>query len=192
MQPSSTPEPSTAAASFAGFLSRLAAPAEAVPGTWKDDELADDIATLSYENALRTHQRYRTTLKDALSSPEPQVPDFSTDIATGTPSVRPDRTPKNASITIRLSQAECQQLHQRAAEADMTISAYLRSCTLEVENLRAQVKQTLADLRHPTPTPSEPVPPLAPPHSWRRFWPFDRHKSAAHGLSRLAKRSQTA
>src|ERR1019366_1489570 len=52
-----------------------------------------------------------------------------------------------ASITIRLSRAECDQLHLRAAEAGMTISAYLRSCTLEAETLRTLVKETLGNLR---------------------------------------------
>jgi hypothetical protein len=46
-----------------------------------------------------------------------------------------------------MSQAECAQLRQRAAEAGMTISAYLRSCTFEAEALRGQVKEALAQLR---------------------------------------------
>ncbi len=53
----------------------------------------------------------------------------------------------SASITIRVSQAECAQLKRRAAEAGMTISAYLRSCTFEAEALRGQVKEALAQLR---------------------------------------------
>jgi len=55
--------------------------------------------------------------------------------------------PKSASITIRMSVAECAQLRQRAAEAGMTISAYLRSCTFEAEALRGQVKEALVQLR---------------------------------------------
>ena len=54
---------------------------------------------------------------------------------------------KCASITIRLSQVECAQLRTRAAEAGLSISAYLRSCTFEAEALRAEVKETLAQLR---------------------------------------------
>jgi predicted DNA binding CopG/RHH family protein len=54
---------------------------------------------------------------------------------------------KSASITIRLSQPECAQLRKRAAEAGLTVSAYLRSCTFEAESLRALVKDTLAQLR---------------------------------------------
>ena len=72
--------------------------------------------------------------------------------------------PKSASITIRMSQAECAQLKQRAAQAGMTISAYLRSCTFEAEALRGQVKEALAQLhaaasaneKQPAPTPDRP------------------------------------
>jgi hypothetical protein len=46
-----------------------------------------------------------------------------------------------------MSQAECAQLHSRAAEAGLTVSAYLRSCTFEAESLRAMVKDTMAQLR---------------------------------------------
>lgn len=54
---------------------------------------------------------------------------------------------KRASITIRLSRPECARLKARAAESGMTISEYLRSCTLEVENLRTQVKDAVATMR---------------------------------------------
>jgi predicted DNA binding CopG/RHH family protein len=70
-----------------------------------------------------------------------------------------DPTRKSASIHIRLSAAENAQLRQRAAEAGLTVSAYLRSCVLEAEMLRAQVKQALAQLRA-APAPEKP----------RRWW----------------------
>lgn len=62
---------------------------------------------------------------------------------------RSDR--KCASITIRMSEGECEQLKKRAAEAGVTISAYLRSCTFEADSLRAEVKKTLAEMRKPAP-----------------------------------------
>ena len=49
------------AASFAGLLATLTASDAATPKSslkWNDDDLADDVATLSYESALRTHSRY--------------------------------------------------------------------------------------------------------------------------------------
>jgi len=68
----------------------------------------------------------------------------------------PDRDLRSASVTIRLSRAECARLHQRAEEAGLTVSAYLRSCAVEAEALRAQVKQALAELKAGTEGPSHP------------------------------------
>jgi hypothetical protein len=49
-----------------------------------------------------------------------------------------------------MSKEECAQLHRRAAEAGLTVSAYLRSCTFEAETLRAMVKDTMAQLKSTT------------------------------------------
>jgi hypothetical protein len=57
-----------------------------------------------------------------------------------------------------MSKAECAQLHKRAAEAGLTVSAYLRSCTFEAESLRAMVKDALAQLRSEA-IQTKPVPP---------------------------------
>lgn len=74
-----------------------------------------------------------------------------------------ERSLKKASITIRMSQAEYEQLHDRAAEAGLTVSAYLRSCTFEAESLRAQVKETLAQLRAGTALASQADKPMKKP-----------------------------
>jgi hypothetical protein len=79
---------------------------------------------------------------------------------------------KRASITIRLTEPECAQLRRRAAEAGITVSAYLRSCALEVESLRTQVKETLAHLRESTPVPAPSLPSRQKP--WFQFWSFGR------------------
>jgi hypothetical protein len=169
----------SSASGFAGLLAYLAAPQKPSVSPW-DDELADDFATISYEKALRTQPRYQPPAAESLST--------SALIETSQ-AVRPsgsDRGPfppvkerlKTASITVRLSEAECAQIRQRAAEAGLTISAYLRSCTLEVETLRAQVKETLAQLRQSSPTrpaaiaPALPLRPSAAPGIWHRLWPF--------------------
>jgi hypothetical protein len=167
---SSTPESST----FAGFLSALASPAPASRnGLWNNDALADDVTTLSYESALKAHSRYRPEL-DPLPPPAPAFvsdcapPDSgsSFSIAAGNPhpaAVRPGDL-KSASITIRMSEAECAQLKQRAAEAEMTISAYLRSCTFEAEALRGQVKEALAQLRAAAAANDKPAAPAVAQH----------------------------
>jgi mobilization protein NikA len=132
--------------SFAGALAAFAAEA---PGAGdksaasNGDGLADDVATLSYENALRARSRFKAADSSAAES-------GSSD-ATEHGAVVPDREHKSASITIRLSHAECVQLKKRAAAANLTVSAYMRSCILEAETLRAQVKEALAELRAATP-----------------------------------------
>jgi predicted DNA binding CopG/RHH family protein len=169
-------------------LAALTAPAQKPMPAWNDDDLADDVATLSYENALRAHGRYRAVdplradssdrsfpqpikpepvpagarrqvLSHAASAASEATPEEGAAHASSVadseaeaetairPSARLERNLKDASVTIRLSKAECAQLHQRAAEAGLTVSAYLRSCTFEAETLRAMVKDTMARLR---------------------------------------------
>jgi hypothetical protein len=189
-QPTAYPSaPSSAAPSFAGLLATLASPSDRPSSTgrkdtpWEDDELADDIATLSYESALRAHSRYRSPgggygggenllaqgasdLLEMLREDEPapaiaaavEMPVEGLSASRKPPAAvqpearRPQLTSlekklKDASITIRMSKAECAQLHRRATEAGLTVSAYLRSCTFEAESLRAMVKETMAQLR---------------------------------------------
>ena len=158
---SASAQPSPASRSFAGLLAELASPEKKFPPARDLDGLADDIATLSYESALKTHTRYR-----AADPPEPAASPFAPSagrLTTAapehaqervTPSLVPPTRRKCASITVRLTRDEDEQLRKRSAEAGLTISAYLRSCAFEVESLRAQVKQTLAELRQPeAPTP---------------------------------------
>jgi hypothetical protein len=127
---------------FAGLMAALAAakPAELPP--WSDEELSEDVATLSYESALRTHAR----IKSAVNS-EPVRTIVPTSEPTGPVNPTGGRERKLASVTLRMSKAECEQLRARAAEAGLTVSAYLRLCAFEAEALRAQVKDALAELR---------------------------------------------
>jgi len=175
MQEPAAASPSPAAFGFASLLASLtASSAESTPA-WGDDALADDVATLSYEQALRTHARWRS---DQSNSPapshankrgdlcqqpsHPDRPDSAMEAAG--PSSGPDRNPaaepsvafdsaileesrRAASITIRLSRAESAQLRARAAQAGLSISAYLRSCIFEAEILRTQVREALAQFR---------------------------------------------
>jgi hypothetical protein len=182
MQQTAQPAPSPTSSSFAGFLAALAEPAPKPANYWADDSLADDIATLSYEHALRAHARYRA------ADPSDSWPAQETGPAPGHEADAPhpaaeaapsqirftaqDRNLKLASITIRLSKSECAQLHQRAAEAGLTVSAYLRSCTFEAESLRALVKDTMAQLQSATAAQKQAVPARARRswcNGWRRF-----------------------
>jgi hypothetical protein len=192
LQPMQPAAESGTAPSFASLLASLTGPAHKPTPAWDDNDLADDVTSLSYETALRAHARYRAAgpgdrapAQDAdpeerqfepgsLPHPGPS-PDDGGEAQTSASALpeahRPlpvpqERNLKSASITIRMSQAECAQLHQRAAEAGLTVSAYLRSCTLEAESLRALVKQTMAQLRS---SAAGAQPTLAPPRPpWRQ------------------------
>jgi hypothetical protein len=187
MQQPTTSTSAPASPNFASLLAALSAPAQ--PGgssvaAWDDDGLEDDTATLSYEHALRSHARYQSAPADEsltqAADPEPihfeQIPPSvpmappplathpAADLASEADRFRTapaERNRKDASVTIRVSKAECEQLHRRAAEAGLTVSAYLRSCTFEAESLRAMVKDTLAQLRSAT-TEAKPVEPDRP------------------------------
>jgi hypothetical protein len=164
-----TKEPNPAVATFASLLSALAAPAPKPEPEW-DDEPAEELATLSYESALKAHARYKPSpdpvnlppvapAPSATQAPaafpaqadDSYVPHTAAPAPVRAPEPPPAQgKPKTASITIRMSEDECAQLRRRAEEAGMTISAYLRSCTFEAETLRAQVKEAMAELRAAT------------------------------------------
>jgi predicted DNA binding CopG/RHH family protein len=169
--------PSSSSASFAGLLASLTSPDRRTASEPTDDELADDVATLSYEQALRTHVRYKPSAPNHGIASHPtgaktcgacgarrDNPATESGVESNAHETEWDDAPdtdarlhaarnadakKCASITIRMSKSECEQLKRRAAEAGLTISAYLRSCTFEADALRAEVKKTLADLRKP-------------------------------------------
>jgi hypothetical protein len=162
-------EPSPTSSTFAGVLAALTRSKIQSSSNWEDD-LEPDVATLSYDRALSAHARYRpghfpidsaaesredsaTCTDDAVLKPE-SAPAFPIDAASRAPAEQfvtrraaLEEKRMRASVTLRMSKAEFAQLQQRAVEAGLTVSAYLRSCTFEVETLRAQVKQALAELR---------------------------------------------
>ena len=202
---------SSASQEFASLLAALAAPAKPsgsaddhlltqtrkVASIWDDDGLADDIASLSYEQALRSHSGYHASrpeqsaesVRAQISSPEARDPSRSLSVeeergGTNVWGAPKERNLRSATITLRVSEAECAQLRQRAAEAGLTVSAYLRSCTFEAEALRTMVKETLAKLRS-APTEAKPVAaavrsqtPGGPGRAARWFTPWRRSESA--------------
>jgi predicted DNA binding CopG/RHH family protein len=169
---------------FSSFASALAAQSSRASGaedrapTWDDGDLADDVATLSYERVLRAHAGYKPAdwpvLQTGVGGGEAAGPDAIVDEETPqaqSAATAFERGLKSASITIRLSKAECAQLRKRAAEAGLTISAYLRSCTFEAEALRAQVKKALAELRAAASDGKQPAP-VPAVQLVRRWWQF--------------------
>jgi hypothetical protein len=168
------------AESFAEMLTALAGSAGNSSDGWDTSELREDVATISYEQALRMHRR--------VPVPQPVTPtaarlESRTSSRIASPQSADAATPKGsktASITIRLTQAEQAQLHKRAAEAQLSVSAYLRSCIFEAESLRAQVKQALSDMRAATASQqsqrSTGTEPVSEPHRRFRFLPRWPHK----------------
>ncbi len=60
---------------------------------------------------------------------------------------------RNSIVSIRLTDWELARLRDRAGESGISVSAYMRSCVLEAETLRTQVKQAMAEMRSLTLAP---------------------------------------
>jgi hypothetical protein len=144
------PEPAQAApqktsGSFANLLASLTSKLQRDP--WDDGTLPDDVVTITYEQALRAGRASQPATNQLLDG---------ADHAKGEPFNAPVRGPQHsqlakklrtASITIRVTSEEQAQLHTRALAAQLSVSAYLRSCIFEAESLRTQVKEALAQMQ---------------------------------------------
>jgi hypothetical protein len=151
-------------ASFARLFSSLATPETSSRSTgaetaWGEatpnEEPSADAGALTYEGALRRGARFFSG--DGLTADDARAQAGAECVRPNGPgTIHPspagaqaemDAGKRRASVTLRLSRAECMQLKQRATEAGLTVSAYIRSCTFEAETLRAQVKQAVQQLR---------------------------------------------
>ncbi len=123
-----------------------------------DREAEEEADAISYEGALRRGARvsmagghsmgWARPRAGAANAPSLCEPAANSPADAEWPETAASESSKRrASVTLRLSQAECAQLKQRAAEAGLTVSAYIRSCTFEAEALRAQVRQAVKQLR---------------------------------------------
>jgi predicted DNA binding CopG/RHH family protein len=207
MQPEPNAPSSSYEDSFAGLLAAFAAPAKKTPPETDVYGADDDVVSLSYEQALRSRTSFRTELQtiEPVRPPDGATPRISSrnlsDHSDSTADSRaisgaarasvPPAT-RSSSVTIRLSASESERLHLRAAEAGLTVSAYLRSCAFEVESLRSEVKSTLATLRSksaPDQTtlgkPKLDELPLNHRSTWRRFFPRCFSAKNAHSKPRL-------
>lgn len=149
---------SSSSTGFASFLSALSSPISFEADRDLDlnhEGLADEVATISYERALRRQASCRSSPENVEAVRPPtnkpsgnqRTSVFSSGSAVGMIASNSEQDRKAASITIRLSKAECDQVRRRAAEAGLTVSSYLRSCVLEAETLRAEVKEALTKFR---------------------------------------------
>jgi predicted DNA binding CopG/RHH family protein len=60
---------------------------------------------------------------------------------------------KRSTVSVRLTDDEFLRLKERACESGISVSAYMRSCILDADQLRTQVKQALAEMRAMTARP---------------------------------------
>lgn len=70
----------------------------------------------------------------------------------------PPKNERQVAMSLRVAASEQALIKARAAEAGLSVSAYLRQCALEVEKLRAQVHHTLALIEQKSEQKSEPRP----------------------------------
>ena len=134
------------ASSFSSLLESFTGSAKKPNQLWDDSLLSEDVATISYEQALRSHRRVSPAA--LLRESECQSP--ASPATPQTLRLAPGKRCKSASITIRLTKEEEAQLHERAATAQLSVSAYLRSCIFEAESLRTQVKEALSQMKSTT------------------------------------------
>ncbi len=161
---------------FASLLESFTSRAKKREGMWDDSALLDDVATISYEQALRSHRRvpaFAVRSADEVQSPFPVTPPQTTHAGK-------EKKRKTSSITIRLTAEEETQLHERAAAAQLSVSAYLRSCIFEAEALRTQVKQALAQMQAPLPVSTSTAHVDEQPRNWHeRFLSRFSHRAKA-------------
>jgi hypothetical protein len=104
-----TATPSSASPTFAGLLAALTKPAAATANrapTWRDDALADDVATLSYERVLRNHSRYNYAASAELSDRSLTQPAESGPISINEAAAAPATTPPPPNTRDSLIQAQ--------------------------------------------------------------------------------------
>jgi hypothetical protein len=136
--------------SFAAFLARLAElpdwdadePSVQTTSAPLEEASEDDLASLSYEHALRAPARsaHRAEAKSSAKVQLATQPSPSLQIA----------DPRRFRTTIRFTVAENDLLRTRATESGLAVSAYIRACVFEVESLRAQVKQLMTVASQPS------------------------------------------
>jgi hypothetical protein len=130
--PSASPRKDAQPATDAAFEDQHIAPDKATLST-----LAKPLASTSAAAQEATPGSFGSVLSGTLS------PDISSGpLALVWPSA--EKSERQVSMSLRVAASEQALIKARAAEAGLSVSAYLRQCALEVENLRAQVHHRLA------------------------------------------------
>ena len=145
MPESSQPALQKTSGSFANLLASLTGNLQKDP--WDDGTLPDDVVTITYEQALRAGRLSQPATNQLLDRAV-HARSEAASVPVHRPShSQPEKKQRTASITIRVTSEEQAQLHARAVAAQLSVSAYLRSCIFEAEALRTQVKEALAQMQ---------------------------------------------
>jgi predicted DNA binding CopG/RHH family protein len=138
-------------ASFAGLLASFAAPAQKRTPLQGLDDLEDDVATLSYERALRVHARYRTP-----ALPDPSVPSPASEnlrifevvpenVEPIVPIVFPELEPAQAAASMQEESSVEPELSSQEPTAYQrnlkSTSITIRLTTVECERLRLRASE---------------------------------------------------
>ncbi len=146
---------------------------EALPAALAEALLADDTVTIGHPGfSSEADSPIRLSKSEPLQRSQDAEP---------VPVVR-SRTRarrKCVTISVRLNEAEARMLRGRASESELSVSDYLRSCVLEADQLRMQVKQVLAEMRtraqetaaqkESLPAADVPAQPPVPEPRWKRW-----------------------
>ena len=130
---------------------QVSAPECPLPECPRDDQILPDKLSLSSVNFINNGG----LSTPAIDRPESMPSTFSTALVEALPVdgdpaalalVWPasSKNERQVSMSLRVAASEQALIKARAAEAGLSVSAYLRQCALEVEKLRAQVHHTLA------------------------------------------------
>jgi hypothetical protein len=121
-----------------------------------------EVREISYEEARRAKRRSlpeqkapakkgcaRRKENALLSQKEPVFKQVLTEKAAIVPAAKTTTAlmPRAITLSVRITEAEQKLLRIRAAEASLTVSAYMRQCILDVDDLREQVQDLLAENR---------------------------------------------
>ena len=162
---------------------------EAMPAALAEALLADDTVAIG-------HPGYPVASPTPVPESVPlRVSQYAEPVAVGRSRTFPRR--KCVTISVRLNEAEAEMLRCRASESELSVSDYLRSCVLEADQLRLQVKQVLAEMRtraQETAAQKEslaatdvPTQPPTPEPRWKRW--LAAMRSPAHAVPVAAIRS---
>lgn len=172
------PSPSNPAPNFAGLLASIASRSAdaAGPDSWNDSRLRDDVVALS-RDALRGEVRDWEEPPEAISDDSAEIDPASALESASTGDLR------TACVTIWMTKTERVRLRRRASESGMTISAYLRSCALEADALREQVKWALVAMKTAAKTETAVIPARGSCWGWiRRIGKRKRSRDTNGGL----------